>query len=221
MVNRIDSDVRVDGTVTAEALSLNTASITNTMCSNSMALARAKLAQDTLQPFTIPLTAMRVHDAMATVLPGTAATDDLGLDSGTIGTEHPHLTAGDLKAAGATTRHARFLVPIPAEYDTAETVLLRVYAGMLTTVADTSCTVDAVCYKADGDTTVSADLCATAATTMNSLTFANVDFTITSTALVPGDWLDIRLSITCTDAATGTAVEPVIGTVQLLCDIRG
>lgn len=221
MVNRIDSDVNVDGTLTATTINATTASITNAMCTSTMALARSKLAQDTLQPFTLPLTQFRTWDALATNLPGTPAADDLGLDNATFGTGSPHLTAGDLKAAGATTRYARAHVVIPAEYDDGETCNIRLHAGMLTTVADTSCVCDVECYRSDEEGGISADLVTTSSTTMNSLTFADIDFTLTPTTFVSGDTLDIRITITCTDAATGTAVEPVIGAVQLLCDIKG
>lgn len=184
-------------------------------------LGRTELEQDALAVFPVPFTDLRVWDALATNLPGTAANDDLALSGGTFATNGPRVTAGDLKAAGATTRYARFQVALPAEYDAGETITLRIKCGMLTTVSDTTCTIDAQVYKLDGATAIGSDLCATSATTMNSTTFANKDFTITPTGLVAGDVLDIRLAIACNDAATGTAVEPAIGAVSLLCDIRG
>lgn len=217
----IPTDVTVTGTLTANALSVTTASITNGMVSPNAALSRSKLAQDTVQPYPVNLMDLRVHDALQTNLPGTAATDDLALDSGTFGTEAAHVTAGDLKSAGATTRYARCLIPIPMEYDDAETLEIRVSAGMLTTVADASCTVDVEAYALDEDTTLTADLCATAAQSCNSLTFANLDFTITATSLVSGQILDVRLAIACNDAATGTVVEPVIGALKLRADVKG
>jgi len=220
MVNRIDSDTTVDGSITATTINATTASITNAMCTSTMALARSKLAQDTLQPFTIPLTQFRTWDALAVNLPGTPAADDLGLDNATFGTGSPHLTTGDLGAAGATSRYARVHVPIPAEYDDGATCNLVVHAGMLTAVADASCVVDVECYRSDEETGISADLCTTAATTCNSLTFADLSFSLTPTTFVSGDTLDIRVTITCTDAATAV-VEGVIGAAWLACDIKG
>ena len=214
-------NVRISGTLTADGVTSTTGSLTNAMCSTSMELARTKLAQDTLQPFTIPLTQFRTWNALATNLPGTAAADDLGLDNATFGTGSPHLTAGDLKAAGATSRYARVHIPIPVEYDDGQTCNLRVHALMQTTVADASCTVDVECYRSDEEAGISADLCTTAATSMNSLTGADYDFTLTPTTFVSGDTLDLRIHIACNDAATGTVVEAVIGAVQLICDVRG
>lgn len=179
------------------------------------------LKQEANAIIPIPLTGLRVWDAYQTNLPGTAATDDLALVGGTFATAPPVINAGDLKAAGATTRYARFQMQLPECYDAGETVTLRFSAGMVTTVADTSCTVDAQVYKLDKVTGIGADLCATAATSMNSLTFANVDFSITSSGLTAGDVFDVRIAIACTDAATGTAVTPTIASIDLLCDIKG
>ena len=179
------------------------------------------LKQDANAIFPIMLTSLRVWDAFATTLPGTAAADDLALIGGTFATAPPTISAGDLKAAGATTRYARFQMQLPECYDSGETITLSIMAGMVTTVADTSCTVDVQCYKLDKATGIGSDLCATAAITINSLVFAAKAFTITSSGLVAGDVFDVRIAIICTDAATGTAVTPTIAAIDLLCDIRG
>lgn len=182
---------------------------------------RSQLAQSTLQPYVVPLTSLRVHDAIHTNLPGTAAADDLAIIGTAFGTASPVLQAGDLKAAGATSRRARFLFALPAEYDPGETINVVVHAGMVTTVADTACVVDIECYKSDQEAGIGSDLCATSAQDMNSLTDADLTFSITPTGLVAGDVLDVRITVTCTDAATGTAVTPQIGNIEFQCDVRG
>jgi hypothetical protein len=182
---------------------------------------RTEMKQEDNAVYAVPLTMFRVWDALATNLPGTAATDDLALVTGTLGTHSPTIQAGDLKAAGATTRYARCQQPLPIEYVAGQTVTLRCKAGMTTTAADTSCTLDAQVYRIARDGTVGSDICATAATTINNTTHADVSFTITPTTLEPGDLLDIRLAIACNDAATGTAVIPTIDAVEILCDVRG
>ena len=179
------------------------------------------LKQDANVIFPVNLATLRVWDAYQTNLPGTAATDDLALIGGTFGTAPPTISAGDLKAAGATTRYARFQVNLPECYDDGETITLSISAGMVTTVADTTCTLDVECFKLDKITGIGSDLCATAATTINSLTFADIEFTITPTGLVAGDTFDVRIAIACNDAATGTAVTPTIAAIDLLCDIKG
>lgn len=180
-----------------------------------------QLAQRTSRRVQIPLYAWRVWDALGSNLPSVSATDDLGYIAGTFGTDGPYIGTSDLKAAGATTRYARCQVALPFEYDDGATVTLRCFAGMLTTVADATATLDAEVYESDMDATISADLCTTAATTINSLTFANIDFVITPSALVAGDVLDIRLAMAINDAAGITAVIGAIGNTELLIDTRG
>lgn len=179
------------------------------------------LKQDSLAIFPIRLTSLRVWDAFHTNLPGTAATDDLALIGTTFGSTAPVITAGDCKALGATSRYARFMVELPECYEAGETVTLSLSAGMVTTVASSSCTVDVECYKIDKITGIGSDLCATSAITINSLVFAAKAFTITPSGLTAGDVLDVRLTIACNDAATGTAVTPTIAGIDLLCDIKG
>jgi hypothetical protein len=88
-------------------------------------------------------------------------------------------------------------------------------------VASVSCTVDCNAYVEDyanNDGTMSGDLCATAAQSINSLTFATCSFVIdddaTGYVIAPGDVLQFILSVACNDSGTGTAV---IGTLR---DIR-
>lgn len=200
---------------------LVTGSLTISESSISAQTRATILKQDANAIFPIDLTALRVWDAIATNLPGTAANDDLALVGGTFGTDPPLVSAGDLKAAGATSRYARFQVSLPECYDAGQTVSIALAAGMLTTIADTSCTIDVECYKIDKAAGIGSDLCTTAATTINSLVFGAKTFVITPSGLVAGDVFDVRVTIACTDAATGTAVTPTIAAIDLLCDIKG
>ena len=180
------------------------------------------LALAELQAFPIPLTDLRVWDALQTLLPGTPATDDLGLVGGTFGTATPSIRTEDLKAAGATNKRARFLVQLPWEYQAGESVTIRFKVGMITKVAGTSATIDIEAYKLqdDPDDAIGSDLVSTSATSMNSLTFANIDFVITPTSLSPGDILDVRVTIAINDGASGTAVIAGITSAKLLVDVR-
>lgn len=182
---------------------------------------RSSLLQDDLAVYTIPMTEFRVWDAFETNLPGTSATDDLALIGGTFATASPTIQTSDLKTAGATTRYARALLRIPAEYVDAETVTLRFHAGMKTTISDGTATLDVQAFKVDEEEGISADLVATGATTINSLTMADKNFSITATALTAGDLLDVRIAVAVNDTATGNAVIAIIGSVKLLCDVKG
>jgi hypothetical protein len=184
------------------------------------ALTRANiLAQAELQPFSIPLTQWRVWDAFATNLPAAAATDDLGLVGGTWASASPTLQSVDFGGT-STTAYARAQIILPWEYESGQSVTLRFHAGMLV-VADASCTLDAVVYKTNEEAGIGADICATAAQSINSATFADIDFTITATSLSPGDTLDVRIEVAGTDAGNASAnITAVIGATQLLCDVR-
>lgn len=221
MANRIEGDLVVSGHLSPGTMTVPAASVTDSSVSGSAAIARSKLALDTLKPYPVNLSDFRVWDAPATVLPGTSANDDLGLINGTFGTAPWYVGTSDLKAAGATTRYARARIRLPAEYDSAETVQLRLVAGMITTVADTSATIDVEAYKVGDDGTVGSDLCSTAAQSINSTTFAEKNFTITATSLAPGDELDVRIAITVNDEESGTAVIGAFRKCHLLCDVRG
>ncbi len=189
----------------------------------SPAISKASiLALAELQPFPIPLTDFRVWDALQTPLPGTPATDDLGLVGGTFGTATPSLRSEDLKALGATSKRARVLVQLPWEYVAGQSISLRFRAGMITTVADTTATLDVEAYKLQGDPddAIGSDLVSTSATTMNSLIFGDIDFVISPSGLSPGDILDVRITAAITDGASGTAVIAGITSAKLLADCR-
>ena len=168
----------------------------------------------------IPILSAKVWDAPLSSLPTTSSADDLGITVGTWGTSAPVIQTSDLKAAGATSRYARFQWVVPKGFDAVTPSLkLRLNGDMDTTVADTSATIDAVVYENSG-ASISADLCATAAQSINSLTPADKDFTITATSLSEGDVLDIRVAITVTDAATGTSVVGKLNSVKMVYNAR-
>ena len=162
----------------------------------------------------------RVWDAPLSFLPTTSANDDLGFTAGTWGSSGNTIRTSDMKNLGSVTRYSRHLIALPPEYIAGESVVLRVNCGMVTTVASTAATIDAEVYETSG-ATISADLCATAAQSMNSLTAANRNFTITATNLAPGDILDIRLAVLVNDSATATAVIAVINSIDLVLSVRG
>lgn len=205
----------------------NTVTLPSSSSQLPAGIPRAALTQDDLKTYPIRLTDARVHDAIGTLLPATSASDDLGLKMGkatatTFGTDAPILQTYDVKAANSVTLYARFPnVPIPAEYVDGETVVLQLRCAMVTTVAGVSATVDVAAHEIGDDGTVGADICATSAQDINSLTPATKTFTLTPTNLAAGDLLDIRVAIATNDAATGTAVYAAIFWIKLACDVKG
>ena len=191
-------------------------SVTQAAVANG-AIGRSELAEVSRAQYSLNPETWTVHDSSA-ALPTSAAADDLGLASGGFGTASPSLQTIDIKAS--TTAYARRVVEMPPQYASG-TVQVRVRAGMLTTIADDSCTVDLEAHKLDGDGAVAAALVAPAARDINSMSKSTHDFTITSSGLVAGSLLDLRLKVVGTDASTGTTVQATITNVLLLLDIRG
>lgn len=177
---------------------------------------RSDMQQEALAEYPVLLSDFRVHDAVQTNLPGTAANDDLAIISGTLGSAAPSLRSSDAKAT-TVTQYARTQIPLPPEYDAGETAGIVLKAGMVTTISDDSATVDVQCYRNGGGS----DICASAAQNCNSLTPSEKTFFLTPTSLVPGDVLDVRVAVAITDGATGTAVIGEILSVTLICDIKG
>ena len=171
--------------------------------------------------YSQPLTKAVVWDS-GQPLPSTPAGDDLGFvfGSGVSATETPVIGTGDVKATSST-RKCAFPIILPDRYAAGKTIDIKVYAGAKTTVAETSMTLDAELFLADGDGTSNADIVATAAQSMNNLTYATYTFSVTPTSRVAGENLWLLLSIAYVDAATATAVIGQIGKVDLVCQCRG
>lgn len=210
-------------TIIHDGFSPPTGSVTDDKVAAGANIARNKLAQDTEAVYGISLTDVRVHDAPASFLPTAATGDDLGLTAGTFGTDYPTLQTEDAKATTKTQR-GRFTFTLPAEYDADETIRVQVKGGMITTISDGTAEVDVEVYKADDAGDVGSDLCATNATTINTLVsggVTTVNFDVTDTGLSAGDQLDVRVTVSITDSATGTAVIGEITKLAMLLDVRG
>lgn len=210
-----------DHNMSAATGSVPASSVRDASVASDAAIARAKLAKDSLIVQAIALTQWRKYDDLAVLLPATAAASYLGLYTGTPGTNGPLIRTEDLKAAGATNRYAGLLLQLPPEYEDDGLIKIRFHAGMVTTIAGVSATLDLEVFKPDEEGAVGSDLCTTTVQDINSVTFADFDFVITDTGLVRGDFLYLKATIAVNDAATGTAVIGAIGATKLLCDIRG
>jgi hypothetical protein len=205
------------------SLTIPAASISGNALSGNAEILHSQMRQRVLQPFPVNWADFRVWDAQVSNPVAVAASDDLALlpAAFTASGASTLISAGDCKNLGATTRRVAFFTSVPAEYDDGETIQIRIRAFMSTTVASTSCTVDLEAFIVGSSSTVGSDLVTTAATTMNSLTASDKDFTIDAASVNPGDLLLCRLTIVCNDTATATAVTPTVSSVVLLCDTRG
>lgn len=194
--------------------------ISNSQINASAAIDRSKLASEQLKD-NIPLELVRVWDAFQTSLPTTASSDDLGLIPGTWATDAITLQTSDAKNTTVTQR-ARFVYRLPLNYASGNLINVVAWAGMRTTVANGTATIDFEAYKKNDSTgLVGSDLVTTAATTINSLTASEKSFVIDPTGLVSGDELDIRVTIAITDTATATAVIGRIMKLYMLPTVKG
>lgn len=180
-------------------------------------LNQSQIVERPLVEHVVPLTSLRVHDNFTALLPQTAATDDLAIIETTFGTDAVTVQGVDFGGT-STTAYARFQFGLPDGYVSAGDVKVRIHAAMLTTVSDTSATIDVECYANDDAGGIGSDLCATAAQSINSLTSASYDFTITSTNLAVGDVLDIRITFAGTDSGNAGVMIPEISKVAMLLD---
>ena len=180
---------------------------------------RNSILEDSLASHAVRLDDLRVWDNLASLLPGTAAADDLAIIGGTFGTDAPTVQSSDGKAT-TITQYLRFQYVVPSDYIAGQDVQVRLAAGMITTISDDTATIDVQAYAHDGAGSVGADLCTTTAQSINSLVNGEKDFIITAATLVAGATLDVRVTIAITDAATGTAVIGELSKIEMLLDIR-
>lgn len=210
MANQIDGDFYISGNLSVAG-------------SVSGQVPRSTLNIETNSILGVPLADFRVWDsATQTVLPSAGSSDDLGLVAGAFGTALPTIRTQDMNTAGAVTQYARVQLVVPYEYVSGNSLYLRAYAGMITSVASVSATLDFEVYRAAKSSTLvsGSDICATAAQSINSLTFAALSFTLTPTAAVPGDLLDVRMTIAA-NSATASSHFAAVSAVELLLTTRG
>jgi len=184
------------------------------------------LNQRVLEKFPLALQDWRVWDAIQTPLPNPSAGDDLGLYQGALpspvfGTDTPEILSFDIGSVGAVTLRARYPdFVVPDYYESGETIQLAFFAGCETTIADTAATIDVEVFKSSGDGVVSgSDRYTGAALDIRSITFAEMVFDL-GTGLVPGDHLDIRVTIAANDGGNSTVVQVGFGKAELQCDTR-
>ena len=210
MANQIDGDVTINGAL-------------NVLGSISGPIARTNLMAEANTVVGVPLSEFVVWDSVTQAfLPSVGAADDCGMVLGAFGTALPYIGSKQLNAAGASTQYARTQVVVPPEYIAGNAISIRVYGGMITSVASVSATVDCELYKAAKTSTLvsGSDLVSTAATTINSLTFAAVTFVVTPTTVSPGDLLDLRLAL-ITNSATASSHFAAVSAVDFLYATRG
>ena len=174
------------------------------------------------QTVGVNLQTLMTFDEPATVLPSTAANDDLGIIDGTVGTNAMRLETND---EGGTASQQDFYGAwswvVPATYKAGSTVTLQVTGGMLR-VADQAATtfVDVSAYVPDyanADSSVSSDLCTTAAIiAFNSATIAThsfvIDDDVAGHVLAAGSVVQFQVQVAVDD--NGNAGNDITGVIN-------
>jgi hypothetical protein len=182
-------------------------------------IARTQLTTETGSPYPVVLTGLKTHATLVGL--GTAAgtpAGDCGLTPGTCGTNTP-VVIGEAASGNSKSDAARFLFELPKQYVAGAAVTLKVRAKV-TVAATVSATLQAAAYRADGAAGVSANLQAGAAQALTTA-FADYTFTITPTALNPGDTLDVLLTLAVNDTGGTTGAVGEISAVTMLLNSQG
>ncbi len=192
--------------------------ITNTKVDAAAAIARSKLAQEAYATYLQPLSLCRQADG--TALPATAASGSFGIDAAGWGTGTLKLK-GEEANSNQKTDTLFFEFPLPPEYVAAQAVKVVISAKYNTGGSPTltTKTIDVECYEGSGLGGVGADICATAAITLTD-SWASCEFTITPTALVAGDMLQVLIQSDLVETG-GVAAWAEIGKIRVACNIKG
>jgi len=182
-------------------------------------VARTQLTTEVGSPYPVNLGGLKTHATLVALgaAAGTPA-GDMGLTPGACGTNTP-LALGEAASGNSKSDAARFLFEVPKQYTAAAAITIRVRAKV-TVAATVSATIVPTAYRADGAGGVSANLVTTAAQALTT-GFANYDFVVTPTAVVPGDTLDVLLTAACNDTGGTTGAVIQISAVTVLLNSQG
>jgi hypothetical protein len=139
-------------------------SIVNADISGSAAIARSKLAEDVLQPYPVPLEAIKSNAGAALTAAETAGTFDI-----TVGT-NALVVNGEVTDNETEVSVAYFQFMLPAEYVAGGDVVIRMPAALIKTGSPTNngSTLDIEVFE-QTNATAGSDICATEAVTFAAL----------------------------------------------------
>ncbi|MFA7070201.1 MAG: hypothetical protein WC144_05105 [Sulfurimonas sp.] len=167
----------------------------------------------TSSAFSVNFTDLRRTGDCALILPNAGDNTNLGITTGASGAANISLTSSN--PTGATkTEKARFQFIIPANYIAASDLTLTASARVAVAL-QVSATLDFTAFESNKELGVGADICATAAQSINTNVWANYAYTITGAALLPGDVIDIEMTIALDDTAGAHAGFGQIGNITI------
>ena len=210
-VNTITGDQVVNGNITCTG-----------RVSSQTGIQRSSLEMDPSVTFGLPLHDWRVWDNEGTLLPSTVGSaDDLGLVTGTFGTNFSYLSTQDLNGAGAITERARIQFTIPFGYELGANFYIAVYAGMLTSAASVSATLDFEAFwQTIGSRAVDGgDIVLDAAKTINSTVLGGYNWLCSGVNGNEARQLDIRMTLAA-NSVTASAHHAIVARTYLLLPYR-
>lgn len=161
---------------------------------------------------TVPLSDVKLPTLLEPA--ATAGSGVFGLVAGTHGSASATLI-GEAASGGSKTSIGRFLYKLPDWYVAGSAITLRIAAKVATGLANTSDSLDVQVYKIDKAAGVGSDICATAAKTTLTTSYADYDFTITPTGLQAGDVLDVEITSVENDTGGTTGSVATISNIEL------
>lgn len=188
--------------------------VSNKNMADDAAIARSKLAQELLLIHAVDLSRDVRKVSNMEILP--SAPDGVSILRGNIASLGTASVILESTANSDTVYPCTFKLFLPENYVAGAALSLRLHAKKY--VGGTNGYADVLCYKADGEAGVSADICATDEQTLTT-SYADYDFTITPTGLIAGSELDFRINIRAEDANLWGPIT--IGSIQLLANVKG
>ncbi len=169
--------------------------------------------------YTIPVTSVKRTGDLSD-LPTAGDLTNLGRAAGAHGADSPSLESTTLNN-NSFTEKARFPFAMPPEYVAGQAVTLRLHVYGPDVQVSATIDVEAHVSGRQAAGSASADICATAAQDIDNHAWANVDFAITPMTLIPGDLLDIEITVVADDTGGAVASPVAIGDVQMLLAVKG
>lgn len=148
----------------------------------------------------IPFPLFRKDGAWLTVVDAAPGSSLLGLAATTAGVN----LVGNACNNNAKSDYAQVAFAVPEDYKAGGTLTVRLRAKWTTTLLTVSSKVDVDAAKIAADGSLGSDLCTTAAQQVTTA-FADYDFVITPTGILPGMIITLRVSLLGDD--TGGAVN--------------
>lgn len=177
---------------------------------------RSKMTLETNQEIGLPLLMWRDDDGQP--MAAAASAGKFGQSVGGWGTGGIMLV-GELANANTKTDQAFFELVLPQNYETG-TDLTVVVQARVGAALNTAATLDFEAYLSDENGGVGSDLCATAAQSVNSATWAEYSFTITGTTLAPGRTVELYMQGVANDSGGTTNNGIQIGRVYYKTSTR-